>query len=381
MNKQAAHWITTWGTSPSVSRIAPARYAKNITLRTVIPVMVSGNQLRLNLSNFGGTEIVSISAVSVAKCDKNAVLLSESMPVLFNGEAACKMESGGTSQSDPVNLCVSRGENIAVSLYLSDFTELASGTEISGPLTKLYFCENEALNEKELSPAHSMAIETCFFLDTVDVLSEDDSKALVCFGDSITAQAWTDELALRVLKEGQALTVVRRGIGGSRIFHAYDNVQHRCYGPDGFSRFVRELKISGVDRVIILHGINDMMHPEGSLFRPWSDLPTAEELIEAFRWYIRTAHDLGLKVCLGTCPTFKGWHTFNPQKEAIRQQLNEWIRSQTESEAIADFDAATRDPQNIESRDPACDSGDHVHPSAEGARRMAACVPAEFLKR
>ncbi len=379
MEKQSPHWVTTWGTAPSVSRIAAARYAKNITLRYVIPVMVSGTQLRLKLSNFGGTEAVSISRMAIAKCDANAVLLGESIPVTFQGGEICSMETGGTAESDPVPLNVSRGDSIAVSLYLGDFTELASGTEISGPLTRLFFCETEALTEKELSPVHSMTLETCFFLDSVDVWTEHNTPALVCFGDSITAQAWPDELVLRVMKEDRDLTVVRRGIGGSRIFHAYDNIQHRCYGPDGFSRFVRELHVSGVDRVVILHGINDMMHPEGSRFRPWSDLPTAEELIEGLRWYIKTAHELGLKVCLGTCVTFKGWHTHNEKREAIRQQMNQWIRTQTEADAVADFDAATCDPQDPENRDPACDSGDHVHPSAEGARRMAACVPEEFL--
>ncbi len=379
MEKQTPHWITTWGTSPSVSRIAAARYARNITLRTVIPIMVSGTQLRLKLSNFGGTESVSITKIAVAKCSKDAVLLGESIPLTFHGKEICSMTAGGTNESDPIPLNVSRGDFVAVSIYLADFTELASGTEVSGPLTKLLFCETEALNEKELPPVHSMAIETCFFLDSLEVWSEEKTAALVCFGDSITAQAWTDQLALRVLEQGNDLTVVRRGIGGSRIFHAYDNVQHRCYGPDGFSRFVRELQVSGADRVVILHGINDMMHPEGSRFRPWSDLPTAEELIKALRWYIHTAHDMGLKICLGTCVTFKGWHTHSPQREAIRQQMNEWIRTQTEADAVADFDLATRDPQDPESRCPACDSGDHVHPSLEGARRMAACVPEEFL--
>ena len=71
--------------------------------------------------------------------------------------------------------------------------------------------------------------------------------------------------------------------------------------------------------------------------------------------------------------------TWNEDREARRQAVNEWIRTQREADAFVDFDAAIRDANDPQMRDPACDCGDHVHPSLEGARRMAMSVPEDFL--
>ena len=47
--------------------------------------------------------------------------------------------------------------------------------------------------------------------------------------------------------------------------------------------------MAGADAVIIQHGINDIIHPVGvevNKFRPWSDMPTAADLIEGVEEYI-----------------------------------------------------------------------------------------------
>jgi len=374
-------WTAVWGCSPSISRIAPARYARNITLRYAVRTLLDGSRIRLRLNNYGSQEEAVITRVTIAPCHENGEWKSETaLTVTFGGEECCRMGGGGFILSDPVDLPVCRGDDLAVSLYLGEMIPLASGTEISGVLTRLWFSEGDASLCAQMPPVHTMSAETCFFLDTVEVLADARSRALVCFGDSITAQGWPDQLALRLAKEERMdLSVVRRGIGGSRVFHAYQNVAHRCYGPDGFDRFEREIAAAGADRVVVLHGINDLMHPNGTPFRPWSDLPTEQEMIEGLRFYIRKAHEHGMKICLGTCVTFKGWHTWNEERERRRQAVNEWIRTQKEADCVADFDAATRSAEDPQMRDPACDSGDHVHPSTEGARRMAACVPESFL--
>ena len=47
---------------------------------------------------------------------------------------------------------------------------------------------------------------------------------------------------------------------------------------------------------------------------------------------------------------------------------------------MVDFDTVTRETADPDLRRPDCDSGDHLHPSLEGAQRMAESVPAEYLK-
>lgn len=107
---------------------------------------------------------------------------------------------------------------------------------------------------------------------------------MICYGDSITAQAWPDELMLRLLREGKKHTsVIRRAASGTRILRQYDCITYDSYGLKGSNRFSHEIPTFGADTIIIQQGINDIIHPVGcdiNPFRPMSDLPTAEELID-----------------------------------------------------------------------------------------------------
>ena len=148
-------------------------------------------------------------------------------------------------------------------------------------------------------------------------------------------------------------------------------------------RFPREALVPGADTVIIQHGINDIIHPVGvevNPFRPWSDLPTAEELIEGLRMYIKKAREYGLKVYMGTLLPIYGWRTYEPFRNDLRNAVNAWIRTTDETDGCIDFDAALRDAKRPEAFAEAFDSGDHLHPSDKAYQQMAACVPEQLLK-
>lgn len=374
-------WAAAWSSSPAIAPARPARYAKDLTLRFVLRMQLNGDAIRLTLSNLGGTEPVPVEAVCAAPMlDEHTQDVSALRAVTFGGREGCVIPAGGSLQSDAIALETVRNSDLCVSLYIRDYAQLASGTDVTGPLSRFWFAEGNCAKDAQLSVMNRMKHDTVFLLDKVEVRTSDPCEVLACFGDSITAQSWPDFLIQRCLDEDRPnLCVIRRGIGGSRVLRQYENLQHRSYGPHGADRFEREL--SGADRVIILHGINDLIHPDGvNPLRPWSDLPTADELIEGLRWYVRKGHEMGMKVYLGTIVTMMGWPSANEYKEGIRQQVNAWIRTQTEADGCVDFDAAIRDPELPSHRAPEYDSGDHVHPSLAGAKAMAACVPAAFLE-
>lgn len=378
----AQKWVAVWGSAPSISEPKPARYARNITLRYVLRAMLDGSSIRLHFSNLGGTEPVVLSRIYVAPILHDAVTdESCTLPVLFQGSASCCMQPGEAIVSDPVALPLRRGTDFAVSIYLENITELASGTNITGPLCRFQYARGDFAACAALDSFHTAPLDTMFFLTGVDALCSADCRCAVCFGDSITAQAWPDYLMLRVLRDGpQNLSVIRRGIGGSRVLRRYTHLLNRHYGPDGHDRFEREVAAAGADRVIILHGVNDIIHPCGTQYRPWSDLPTADELTEGLRWYIRKGHEMGLRVYLATIMTIKGWSSYTPEREEIRHAVNAWIRTQHEADGVVDFDAATRQSGDQDLRIPAYDRGDHLHPSLEGAQAMAEAVPPEYLQ-
>jgi lysophospholipase L1-like esterase len=50
-------------------------------------------------------------------------------------------------------------------------------------------------------------------------------------------------------------------------------------------------------------------------------------------------------------------------------------------DAVADFDAALRDPAKPDRLKPVYDSGDHLHPSLAGYRALAETVPLAALRK
>ena len=69
------------------------------------------------------------------------------------------------------------------------------------------------------------------------------------------------------------------------------------------------------------------------------------DLIQSYEEMIRKAKERNLRVFLGTISPFKGAGYYSVSHEAMRQKLNQWIRSQREKvDGILDFDELLRDP-------------------------------------
>jgi lysophospholipase L1-like esterase len=144
------------------------------------------------------------------------------------------------------------------------------------------------------------------------------------------------------------------------------------------------MNVAGARTVIVQHGINDIIHPVGvevNKFRPWSDMPTADDLINGVRsLYITHARKLGLKIYSGTLLPIYGWRTYNENRAIIRTAFNEWLRTAPDFDGCVDFDKAVRGHDDPKAFATGFDSGDHLHPSAKAYEAMAECVPEELLQ-
>ena len=110
-----------------------------------------------------------------------------------------------------------------------------------------------------------------------------------------------------------------------------------------------------------------------------SDLPTASELINGLKWYIEESRNLNYKVYMGTLLPFKGWRTYAPFREDLRNEVNAWIRTTRDIDGCIDFDLALRDEKDPSAFRLGYDSGDHLHPSAKAYKAMADIVPRDLL--
>lgn len=370
------HWVSVWGNAVSIAENRPERYAKDITIRYPIHIPFAGEALRLTFDNYCGTEAITLNKITV-------FYGGYFYPVLFDGHRDIEIPAGENAVSDPLYVELQEGEVLQVSFYLADFTLMRSVVYACGPLSEGVYANGDETETVDLNCNTSRSTHLFYFLSNVSILTESLNRTIVCYGDSITAQDWPDELALRCFREGYKHTaIIRRATSGSRILREYHCLTYESYGLMGSNRFHHEVPTDGADTVIIQQGINDIIHPVGekiNIFRPMSDLPTVEELIEGLKAYITQARSYGYKVYVGTLLPMGGWRTDAPFRQVLRHAYNDFIRTTDLIDGCIDFDKAVRDPENPDCFLPEFDSGDHLHPSAAGYRRMAMEIPAELL--
>lgn len=385
-NNAGKKYVSTWGNAISIADRRPENYAKDLTLRYPIRPMFDGDRLKITLDNFCGTEAVTITQVFVAKTAgkmSREIVNGSSVSVTFGGKESVTIPAGEAVISDEIEFKVVRGSDISVSMYLGDFTLMRSAVLITGPLSQGFYSVGNHATDVVLPMDYTRNTNWFYFLSNIEIYTSDQNKAIVCFGDSITSQAWPDYLTLRLFEENiENTAIVRRAASGTRILRQYDNITYDSYGLKGDIRFPREIQVSGADTVIIQHGINDIIHPVGvevNPFRPWSDLPTAQDMINGLEKYIQWSRELGLKVYMGTLLPIYGWRTYEAFRDELRVEVNEWIRNTDKIDGCIDFDKALRDENNIAAFANGYDSGDHLHPSNEAYKRMANTIPKEWL--
>jgi lysophospholipase L1-like esterase len=174
----------------------------------------------------------------------------------------------------------------------------------------------------------------------------------------------------------RTIGMLNAGIGGNRLL--LDGL-----GPNALARFDRDvLGRAGVRHLIVLEGINDlgMLTHDGPVSaQRHEDL--VHGMIGVYREMITRAHAHDIKVLGATLLPFGGNDFYHPDaaNERDRQALNAWIREPGHFDAVVDFDRIMADPQHPDRLNEAYDSGDHLHPSPAGYRKMGESVPLEFL--
>ncbi len=227
-------------------------------------------------------------------------------------------------------------------------------------------------------------LRSYLWLAGIDVQAAPAAAAIVAFGDSITDgysttpdadTPWPSILARRLAAvRGLApRAVVNVGISGNRILR-------EGAGSSALARFDRDvLSRPGARWVLLLEGINDISFGEIPGL-PASEKATLDDLLAGYRQLIARSRIHGLRVIGGTLTPYEGVPTYTPAGERMRQQINQWIRTGGEFDAVIDFDAAVRDPQQPTRLLPRFDSGDHIHPNDAGNEAMATAIDLELFR-
>jgi len=387
-DRRGERWVGAWTTSlvgrplfvpaaPGAAPAAPLPAVRNQTLRQIVKASVGGRRVRIVLSNTFGTAPLEIGAAHIALREKESAISQQSGKRLtFSERTSFTIPAGAVIVSDPVDLVVTPLAELAIDLFVPG--ELATG---DSPLTM----HNGAFQTNYISPAGNHAgmaalpVETTtsawFVIARVEVIADSPGAVVVAVGDSITDgtrstpdtnNRWPDHLARRLVASRRgAVAVLNAGIAGNRLL----SEGAAQAGVNVLARFDRDVLLQpGVTHVVVMEGINDIGNARQNAS------PSAEDLIAAHRQLIARARARGLRIYGATLTPFEGAAYWTPEGEAKRQALNQWIRTSKQYDAVIDFDAVVRDPQQPTKFLPQYDSGDHLHPGDAGYKAMGDAV-------
>ena len=208
-------------------------------------------------------------------------------------------------------------------------------------------------------------------------------RAIVAFGDSITAMSqWTRPLAERLAAAYPGeYALLNAGISGNCLLYERSDFFAPVFGDMGINRFARDvLETPDLDTVIFALGVNDVSY----LNEKTAGQISLETFSRAVASMTDALHQRGVRVVAQTITPRLGvsikMGRYRPEMEALRLQLNAWIRSAGIFDYLFDAEAVVRDerPDGFYFAE-GLHQGDHLHPNAEGGRLLAEACDLEKL--
>lgn len=362
-------WTMIWHQALTCAMFGGRSLRNKKTVVFPITAPVSGEKLRIRFANHFGKKPYHVGAMTV---------WVDGMPhtVTMNEKHAFCVPTGGVVYSDVLDLPVAAGMELELRLYTTNRVNDCNAIEertnlLQGDGTKAALTENihksrfvEALNANNSIPV----------IEAVELFAE-RGKAIVAFGDSITAQSrWTKPLADRLItKYHGEYILLNAGISGNCLLYEAAGIFGATYGEKGTTRFARDvLEIPKLHAVIFGLGVNDAAY----LSEKTAELLCLANYQKAVTEIVEKLRERDVRVIMQTITprmdVDRSMGVYTEKMEALRLAYNEWIRTAGLFDYMFDAEAVVREEgsDGIRFRD-GLHLGDHLHPNAEGGRLLA----------
>ncbi len=369
------NWVSTWSMAEENFTASTDRVPNTLngtTVRQIIRVTTTGDSMKLKLSNQYGDRDVVVHSMHLAKqvkADQSTIDPATDTVVTVQGEEEFVIPKGQTIVTDRVNFPVNALDNVAVTMYFGQApTSARTITGHRGARATTYQISGNQVSTETFNAAQTKKILSWYFLCDVMLDSPRGSRAVVCFGDSITDgygtdadylgkkpdsyTRWTDYFAKRLQanEKTRDVSVLNEGIGANAMFGAYPT-------DAGKDRFARDLlEHEGVKYVIILFGVNDL--------QKLSNTSKFAQMKVEYEKMIALAHQNGIKVYAAPILPFgTSRDYYSAASEQVRTMINDWFRSEESGvDAIIDFESAVADPNNPKNLQERYTHSDGLHP-------------------
>lgn len=388
-------WVSTLSYLP-INYSAVLAKVQDCTQKVLFDNNLNGDRIRVCLSNRYSKKPLVLAGMTVG-IERDGEIETVKK-ITLNGNNVICLEAGEERYSDEIAFPVAAGDKIAVFSYIEEQQEIgsicalwsktgalvsysASGDFTDGTCFESVACEDVyEILKNDPGPVKGMFF---YGFSGVQVLTQDSVKTIAAFGDSITHMSYvTNALYKRLYKEYPGKTaLINCGIGGNRLLHdaTYAEVlpgQGSCFGEAGLKRF--EADVFGeetVDAVLVLEGINDIMHPVQ--FSVLQERVTPKEMEDGYRELASIAHRHGARIFGATitpCGNPQCPDEWMEEFETLRTGANERIRTGLDYDGYFDYEAAVEDEGRPGYMKAEYHIGDGLHPNDAGGAAMAAQV-------
>lgn len=374
----AADWLAAY-VAPQGDP-ADERSSGDVTIRQIIRFEAAGSSVRIVLGNQRGIDPVQAAHLRIVLYDSaNRLIPDSARSLTFGGDATDKVSVPARTSvaSNPVSLSVLQGQTAAITTYYP-----AQSAHAVDYVKESYWARGDHSADATPITSHPGG-GLRGTLQRVEVMATVAKQVLVTIGDSITAgyqstafahKSYPEQLTDRFARTagGREWSVVNAGISGNRVLHNNN-------GPCLLSRFGRDaLQVPGVKAVLVLEGINDIGSP---ISNGGKQTVTADQIKTAYRMLIKQTHARGVRIYFGTILPYGGAFYYSTEGEAIRTNVNAWIRSNKEADGYVEFAQALRDPGVNPPQIKPDRTGDKLHPNDAGYGLMADQVLLQTIER
>lgn len=367
MEKQ---WAMIWHQAMTQSFLNGKAFGKNRTAAFQICSPSDGEQIRLRFSNRFAKYPYEIGAVTI-------VSKGRPVPVTLNGRKTFSVPPVGTVFSDPVSLSLHPGDRLEIRLYYTN--EILDNNMIEEEATLLNGDQTEAAGplpfRKPLLARMLGAYAGIPALEAVEILAAEPPRAIVAFGDSITAMSrWTKPLAKRLAETYPGeYALLNSGISGNCLLIERGGIFGPVFGASGVNRFGQDvLSIPRLHAVILALGVNDV----AAIYEKDGAKITLDHFRDAVTDISRQLHERDVRVIIQTITPRLGvsrtMGRYTAEMEQLRLAFNSWIRTADLFDYVFDAEAAVSETRTdglyfAEG----LHQGDRLHPNADGGRKLA----------
>lgn len=395
--------VTSWKTAPGDALITHP--ISGLTVRQSFAPHWAGNVVRLRLSNRYSSLPVTFTNIHLAEESSPGsanMVPNTACRLAFNGQPSLTLQAGETVVSDWIAYPVEAFKRVGVSFYAPGLTPQVTRHLNANEVLYLSLPGDYSASESGsmFAPAPEGYTANFLVIEALEVLAPNNVNTVVAVGDSITDgsdsttallsgqgsplvatdQRYPNHLQRRFLQVGMPFTVANAGIGGNELLRDGWLPQ---FGKALLARFDADvLQTQGASHVLVMIGTNDFGNPKPG------QAPTSEALIAGYKELIAKAKNAGLKIILGTIPPAEGTVTElipvlhgTAAARVARDEANAWIRSQTMSDGMVDFERCLEDKNRKGFLAPEFNSGDNLHPNPAGYAAMADCVNLNLFER